>query len=168
MKKATIIALAKNLRLTYNESYKLPKLSTTIITKRFVQNFKPYYFATPSHIFNETHYSRAQKQQASRHVSLEEFERSHANTLDYHLLGLKCMSMGRDEVVNSEIRTHKNPLVIEYTSAQRLHLKAKLFDSSDDAKITNACLVQSDFYAKDYKYCVIVELPEKVFGTLKF
>lgn len=125
-----------------------------------MKNFKPYYFITPNHIFNETHFSKS-FQSGARNSNLNEFERSHANNLDYHVLGLKCL-MSSDQMPYSEIHTFKNPFVLEYISSQRLYLKSKLFDP-DGIKLKNMTLIQSDFSSKqqEFKYCVIADLPEK-------
>lgn len=94
-------------------------------------------------------------------MSLKEFENLHTNSVDYHVLGLNCLSLRDDELNSLEIRAYKSPLVIEYTSSQRLHLKAKLFDT-DGNKIKNATLIQSDFSKQpQFKYCVIADIPEK-------
>jgi len=77
-----------------------------------VKKFDPYYFATPSHIFHETHHSPSfTPTDGSRKFSLEEFENSPNNKLEYHILGLVCVNNSMKALT----RTSKNPLVIEYT-----------------------------------------------------
>lgn len=99
---------------------------------------------------------------AGKKKSLNEFEKLHANTVDYHVCGLKCTSYEKTELNYSEIRTPRNPLVIEYTSTQRVHLKARLFDPETNNKIKNATIIQSDFSKpQNVKYCTIAELPQK-------
>ena len=58
---------------------------------KFVKDFNPYYFATPPHIFNETHYSSAFSL-GNGPNSLGEFEEAQLNTIDFHLCGLKCLN----------------------------------------------------------------------------
>lgn len=126
-----------------------------------MKKFEPYYFAMPAHIFNERHHSDSYTPtDGTNKFTLEEFEKCPNNKLGYHILGLSSVN----NTMRAINRTTQNPLVLEYTSPQRVYFLVSLIDVETGDKIENAAFVQSEYsYSKDHKskYCLIVDIPEK-------
>ena len=127
-----------------------------------MKEFDPYYFATPAHIFNESHFNSTYNATNGRKITtLEDFKQTIKNELEFHVLELRCLTTDQ-----SMLKAKKNPLVIEYTSPFKLKFTSKL-DNDDHSKSNietkNMTIVQrSDFLEKEncYRYSLIADIPE--------
>lgn len=86
--------------------------------KKNTKDFQPYYFAVPAHIFMEKHFSDTfTKDTEAPQMTLNDFEKNPCHNLEFHTLGL---SYSNNRKVETIIKSSTNPMIIEYTSNQRL------------------------------------------------
>lgn len=131
----------------------------------YVKEFKPYYFAVPTHIFNETHYIESLTFPPSLNNHRLEFNRDLFETsanikLEYHKLGLECASNRMRALTRVDCN---NPLVIEYKSSQNLKFSHDLIDNESGEEIKNALLIQTQHPNESeqfFKYCLVGEIPQ--------
>ena len=105
---------------------------------RYFKAFRPYYFAVPAHAFYAKHHPEDfHPNDGTRKSYIEDFDNSPNDDIEYYRLGLKCVN----NVARAVTKTKKNPLVIEYTSHERLIIQAALTeeDSKDEIKCAITC-----------------------------
>ena len=127
-----------------------------------MRKFKPHWFFVPQHVFDESNYSMTESPTGeNRQDTLEEFQDGPFNKLEYHIFGLKCL----DNDIQSVINTSKNPLIIEYTSPEKLKFVSDLVDQKTGYEEANTTIVQTDSAVdeelEEYKYCLIADIPKK-------
>lgn len=127
-----------------------------------MRKFKPHWFSVPQHVFDEANYSMTESPTGvNRPDTLEEFQDGPFNKLEYHIFGLKSL----DNDIKSVINTSKNPLIIEYTSPEKLSFVSDLVDQKTGYEEANTTIVQTDSAVdeelEEYKYCLIADIPKK-------
>lgn len=139
-------------------------------TLNFVKNFKPYNFFTPPRIFIERHFNPKFQLQKNK-LTLAEFQQLQVNELEFHLLGLKCLT--HDMCI---IYAQTNPIFVEFMSKQDVVFTTTLFNQQTGKEYKNKVLVQTEYdpTTRDYKYGFIVFTPVKeepyefnIFGKLR-